>query len=164
MKVSDIVKEKIAPMFTGDVRLVDVEYEKRNDGMHLVVYIDKSNGVMIDDCVEVSRMIDPVLDELNPTNDEKYSLDVSSYGLDKPLKFDWQFKNYTGKKVETKLYPNRSRRMQLCNRQCLVFQYCWIRVLNTCRLNNECPKGFLLLPSNPHRQGKMCLLSACKHL
>lgn len=104
MKVSDIVKEKIAPMFTGDVRLVDVEYEKRNDGMHLVVYIDKPNGVMIDDCVEVSRMIDPVLDELNPTNDEKYSLDVSSYGLDKPLKFDWQFKNYTGKKVETKLY------------------------------------------------------------
>ena len=104
MKVSDIVKEKIAPMFTGDVRLVDVEYEKRNDGMHLVVYIDKPNGVMIDDCVEVSRMIDPVLDELNPTNDEKYSLDVSSYGLDKPLKFDCQFKNYTGKKVETKLY------------------------------------------------------------
>lgn len=104
MKVSDIVKEKIAPMFTGDVRLVDVEYEKRNDGMHLVVYIDKPNGVMIDDCVEVSRMIDPVLDELNPTNDEKYSLDVSSYGLDKPLKFDWQFKSYTGKKVETKLY------------------------------------------------------------
>lgn len=104
MKVSDIVKEKIAPMFTGDVRLVDVEYEKLNDGMHLVVYIDKPNGVMIDDCVEVSRMIDPVLDELNPTNDEKYSLDVSSYGLDKPLKFDWQFKYYTGKKVETKLY------------------------------------------------------------
>lgn len=104
MKVSDFVKEKIAPMFTGDIRLVDVEYEKRNDGMHLVVYIDKPNGVMIDDCVEVSRMIDPVLDELNPTNDEKYSLDVSSYGLDKPLKFDWQLKNYTGKKVEAKLY------------------------------------------------------------
>ena len=104
MKVSDIVKTHISPLFTGDIRLVDVEYEKRNDGMHLVVYIDKPNGVMIEDCVEVSRMIDPVLDEINPTNDEKYSLDVSSYGLDKPLKFDWQFKKYLGQKVEVKLY------------------------------------------------------------
>ena len=40
MKVSEVVKERIAPMFTGDIRLVDVDYEKRNDGMHLVVYID----------------------------------------------------------------------------------------------------------------------------
>lgn len=104
MKVSDIVKEHISPLFKGEIRLVDVEYEKRNDGMHLVVYIDKPTGVQIDDCVEVSRMIDPILDELNPTNDEKYSLDVSSYGLDKPLKFDWQFKKYQGTKVQVKLY------------------------------------------------------------
>ena len=104
MKVSDIVKDKIAPMFTGDIQLVDVEYEKRNDGMHLVVYIDKPTGIQIEDCVEISRMIDPVLDELNPTKDEKYTLDVSSYGLDKPLKFDWQFKKYANQKVEVKLY------------------------------------------------------------
>lgn len=104
MKVSEIVKQHISPLFTGETRLVDVEYEKRNDGMHLVVYIDKPTGVQIEDCVEVSRMLDPVLDELNPTNDETYSLDVSSYGLDKPLKFDWQFKKYAGEKVEVKLY------------------------------------------------------------
>lgn len=104
MKVSDIVKTNIEPLFKGDIRLVDVEYEKRNDGMHLVVYIDKPTGIMIEDCVEVSRMIDPILDEINPTNDEKYSLDVSSYGLDKPLKFDWQFAKYLNQKVQAKLY------------------------------------------------------------
>lgn len=112
MKVSEVVKEHIAPMFTGDIRLVDVDYEKRNDGMHLVVYIDKPTGVLIEDCVEVSRMIDPVLDELNPTNDETYSLDVSSYGLDKPLKYDWQFKKYTGEKVQVKLYRKVDNRKE----------------------------------------------------
>lgn len=104
MKVSEVVKEAISPLFKGEIQLVDVAYEKRNDGMHLVVYVDKPTGVKIEDCVLVSQMIDPVLDELNPTNDEKYSLDVSSYGLDKPLKFDWQFKKYLNEKVEVKLY------------------------------------------------------------
>ena len=41
MKVADIVYENISPLFTGDIRLVEVEYTKKNDGMHLVIYIDK---------------------------------------------------------------------------------------------------------------------------
>ena len=104
MKVADLVFENISPLFKQDVQLVDVEYIKKVDGMHLVVYIDKATGVTLDDCVVVSRMLDSVLDELNPTGDESYILDVSSYGLDKPLKFDWQFKKYANKKVEVKLY------------------------------------------------------------
>lgn len=104
MKVSELVEKEIAPLFTSNIRLVEVEYVKRNDGMHLVVYIDKEGGVSIDDCVAVSQMIDPVIDDLNPTGDTQYALDVSSYGLDKPLKYDWQFKRYMGELVEVKLY------------------------------------------------------------
>ena len=104
MKVADLVFENIKPLFKGDIQLVEVEYVKRNDGMHLVVYIDKEGGVSIDDCVEINNLIDPIIEDLNPTNDEHYSLDVSSYGLDKPLKYDWQFKRYTNQKVEVKLY------------------------------------------------------------
>ena len=104
MKVSELVYEKISPLFNGEIKLVDVEYVKKNDGMHLIVYIDKENGVTVDDCVEVSRIIDEPLEELNPTNDAGYFLDISSYGLDKPLKFDWQFKKYINQKVEVKLY------------------------------------------------------------
>ncbi|MCQ2564972.1 MAG: ribosome maturation factor RimP, partial [Clostridia bacterium] len=74
------------------------------DGMHLVIYIGKLGGITIEDCVETNALIDPVLDDLNPTNDEHYVLDVSSYGLDKPLKFDWQFKEYNQKLVDVKLY------------------------------------------------------------
>lgn len=104
MKVADLVTEKIKPLFTGDVQLVEVEYLKKQDGMHLIVYIEKENGITVDDCVEVSRLIDEPLEELNPTNDEPYYLDISSYGLDKPLKYDWQFKKYADQKVNVKLY------------------------------------------------------------
>ena len=104
MKVAEMVYEKIKPLFNQDIQLVEVEYLKKNDGMHLIVYIEKENGITVDDCVETSRMIDEPLEELNPTNDEPYFLDISSYGLDKPLKYDWQFKKYQNQKVNVKLY------------------------------------------------------------
>ena len=104
MKVADVVYEKIAPLFKGEIKLVEVEYSKKVDGMHLCIYIDKLGGVTIEDCVAVNHLIDEPLEELNPTNDEPYHLDVSSYGLDKPLKYDWQFAKYTDKNVNVKLY------------------------------------------------------------
>ena len=104
MKVADLVYEKIKPLFASDIQLVEVEYAKKNDGMHLIIYIEKEGGVTVEDCVEVSRLIDEPLEELNPTNDAPYYLDISSYGLDKPLKYDWQFKKYQNQKVNVKLY------------------------------------------------------------
>ena len=104
MKVADLVYDKIKPLLNADIQLVEVEYVKKQDGMHLIVYIEKENGITVEDCVAVSQLIDEPLEELNPTNDEPYYLDISSYGLDKPLKYDWQFKKYQDKKVNVKLY------------------------------------------------------------
>ncbi len=104
MKISELVTKEISPLFKNDIKLVEVEYVKKADGMHLIVYIDKEGGVSIDDCVAVNDLIDPVIEELNPTNDKPYVLDVSSYGLDKPLKYDWQFKKYANQLVDVKLY------------------------------------------------------------
>ncbi|MBQ7880802.1 MAG: ribosome maturation factor RimP [Clostridia bacterium] len=105
MKTTDLVFNAISPMFEGtDIHIVEVEYVKRVDGMHLIVYIDKVGGITLEDCERVSRSIDPVIEELNPTNDASYCLDVSSYGLDKPLKHDWQFDKYLNQKVSVKLY------------------------------------------------------------
>ena len=112
MKVADLVYEKISPLFTGDIKLVEVEYVKKNDGMHLIIYIEKEDGLTVDDCVAVSRLIDEPLEELNPTNDEPYYLDISSYGLDKPLKYDWQFKKYENRKVNVKLYRKIDERKE----------------------------------------------------
>ena len=112
MKVADLVYEKIKPLFVNDIQLVEVEYAKKNDGMHLTIYIEKDGGVSVDDCVAVSRLIDEPLEELNPTNDDPFYLDISSYGLDKPLKYDWQFKKYEDKKVNVKLYRKIDERKE----------------------------------------------------
>lgn len=103
MKVADLVTAHIKPLFTDEIQLVEVEYVKKNDGMHLIVYIDKAGGVTIDDCVYVNNLINQPLDDLDAIT-EHYFLDVSSYGLDKPLKYDFQFKKYKNKKVNVKLY------------------------------------------------------------
>ena len=112
MRVSDLVFESIKPLFQDGVKLVEVEYVKRNDGMHLIVYIDKEGGVTIDDCVKVNDLINQTIDDLNPTNDAPYTLDVSSYGLDRPLKYDWQFKKYENQKVNVKLYRKIDNRKE----------------------------------------------------
>lgn len=105
MKTADLVHNAIEPLFNNlDVKLVEVEYVKKYDNMHLIVYIDKDTGITIEDCEMVSRLIDPVIEELNPTKDASYCLDVSSYGIDKPLKFDWQFDKYLDKLVTVSLY------------------------------------------------------------
>ncbi len=104
MKTADLVYNAIKSSFNGDIHLVEVEYVKKYDNMHLIVYIDSPKGITLQDCEDVSRKIDPIIEELNPTKDESYCLDVSSYGIDKPLKYDWQFDNYLGKKVTVKLY------------------------------------------------------------
>lgn len=105
MKVADLVHNAISPLFEGtDIKLVEVEYVKKYDDMHLIVYIDKVGGVTLDDCEHVSRMIDDTIEELNPTQDASFCLDVSSYGIDKPLKYDWQFEKYLNQKVSVKLY------------------------------------------------------------
>ena len=105
MKVAESVENAIKPIFENlDVNLVEVEYVKKHDGMHLVIYLDKESGVTLQDCQEVTKLIDPVIEDLNPTNDASYYLDVSSNGLDRPLKFDWQLDRYMGKKLSVKLY------------------------------------------------------------
>ena len=105
MKVAESVQKAIEPIFENlELRLVEVEYVKRHDGMHLVVYIDSDKGVTVEDCSLISNLIDPIIEDLNPTNDAKYFLDVSSYGLDKPLKFDWQFEKYLNQELDVKLY------------------------------------------------------------
>lgn len=105
MKTSEIVEKAIRPLFNDlDVDLVEVEYVKKNDGMHLIVYLDKVTGVTLEDCQTVARLVNPILDELDPTNDKPYYFDVSSYGLDRPLKYDWQLDRNINKKVDVKLY------------------------------------------------------------
>ena len=86
------------------VELVEIEYAKKPDGMHLTVFIDKEGGVGIDDCEKLHRMIDEPLDELDPTNGAAYTLNVSSIGIDRPLKTPRDFKRNLDKEITVKLF------------------------------------------------------------
>ena len=96
--------EKIAEeiLANTDYELVDVEYVKERDWF-LRVYIDKEGGIGLDDCQEVSGLLDEKLEELNIIND-RYILEVSSPGLDRALKKEKDFKREMGKAVDITLY------------------------------------------------------------
>jgi ribosome maturation factor RimP len=96
--------EKIAEeiLANTDYELVDVEYVKECDWF-LRVYIDKEGGIGLDDCQEVSGLLDEKLEELNIIND-RYILEVSSPGLDRALKKEKDFKREMGKVVDITLY------------------------------------------------------------
>lgn len=83
--------------------VVDVECKKENGDRFLRIYIDKPDGVGIDDCEAFSRAIDPILDEKDPIK-EAYTLEVSSPGADRKLVFEREFLYYIGRMVDVKLY------------------------------------------------------------
>jgi ribosome maturation factor RimP len=81
--------------------LVDIEYKWERGGWVFRVLIDKKQGVTLEDCALVSRELGQLLDVENiiPTF---YRLEVSSPGLDRPLKKEADFIKYTGRRVRIK--------------------------------------------------------------
>lgn len=83
--------------------LYDVEYVKEGGNWYLRVYIDKDNGITVDDCELVSRALSDLLDKRDFIPDS-YILEVSSPGLGRQLKRDKHFEKSIGEEVEVKLY------------------------------------------------------------
>ena len=83
--------------------LVDVEYVKESGEYYLRIYIDKPEGISLAEYETISRELSPILDEKDPIQ-ENYFLEVSSPGLDRPLKKEKDFIRYKGREVELKLY------------------------------------------------------------
>ena len=97
-------EELVLPIISDKgFELVDVEYVKEAGEWYLRVYIDKPGGITIDDCELVSRSLSDLLDEKDFIKDA-YILEVSSPGLDRPLKKDKDFARSLGKEVEIKTY------------------------------------------------------------
>ena len=84
--------------------LIEVDFSKKQNGDNLTIFIDKKGGVSLDDCALVHETIDPLLDELNPTNDAPYYLNVSSPGLDRPIKTDADLERNLGEVLEATCY------------------------------------------------------------
>jgi len=119
-----IVNEKTAerawtllePILVRDgYEIVEVEWVREPGGWVLRVYIDRPGGVTIDDCQVVSRTVDPVL-EVADLVEGAYHLEVSSPGVDRPLRKPADFARYAGQRaairahrpVETGAGPRRN--------------------------------------------------------
>lgn len=96
----ETVVEKLTDDIIKDsgLELVDVEYVKERD-WYLRVFLDKQGGMELEDCQWVSEKLEAKLDELDLIRDSYY-LEVSSPGLDRPLKKDKDFLRHAGEKVE----------------------------------------------------------------
>lgn len=105
-KIEEIVAELALPITErNSFELVDVEFIKEGANWYLRIYIDKPNGITLDDCQIVSEEIGKKLDELDPI-EQSYFLEVSSPGLDRPIKSEKDFEKYKGELVEVKLFKS----------------------------------------------------------
>lgn len=102
-RIESKVQELITEILAGSViELIDVEYVKEKD-WYLRVFIDKSGGIEIDDCQNLSEQLGKKLDSLDIIEDN-YILEVSSPGLDRVLKNEKDFVREQGKMIDVKLY------------------------------------------------------------
>ena len=98
------VTELIEPVFReNNIELVDVEYKKVGKTWTLKVFIDKNEGVKVDDCQKLSREIEDLI-EVHELIDVSYVLEVSSPGLDRSLKKERDFLRNKGKQIQVKTF------------------------------------------------------------
>jgi len=98
------VREIAAPLAAQEgLELIDVELGGPGGRQILRIFIDKSGGVSLDDCSSISRAVSAALDVEDPIQGA-YDLEVSSPGLDRPLRTPEHFQKFAGKRVRVKTF------------------------------------------------------------
>ncbi|MEN2464536.1 ribosome maturation factor RimP [Ornithinibacillus sp. FSL M8-0202] len=104
---SQVVKtteELVRPILEEkNLELVDIEYVKEGKNWFLRVFIDKEGGIDITECGEVSEQLSEKLDDVDPIQ-EAYFLEVSSPGVERPIKTVEDFAKSINKNVYVKLF------------------------------------------------------------
>ena len=107
-------EELLIPVIKANrFELVDVEYVKEGGTRYLRAYIDKPGGITVDDCEVVNRELGDLLDKEDFIEDS-YVLEVSSPGLDRPLRKDKDFERSIGKEVEIRTYRKIDGGKEFC--------------------------------------------------
>ena len=99
-RVYDLVKETVEEC---GCMLWNVEFVKEGSDHNLIIYIDKPEGISLDDCEMVNDAVEPILDEADPI-EGSYYLEISSPGLERELKTPEHILAFVGERVLVKLY------------------------------------------------------------
>ena len=103
--IIDMVTAAITPAIQASYELVDVEYGKMGGDYVLSIFVDKEGGISLQDTADLSEVISPILDTIKPDPfPEQYMLEVTSPGLERPLKTADAVKKAVGKYIHVKLY------------------------------------------------------------
>ncbi len=105
MELTEKIRDLAQATLTNEsLFIVDVIYSlKKGPAKKMMIIVDGDNGVTIDDCTHISRELSKVLDETNLIEDDQYLLEVSTPGLDQPLKLKRQFKKNVGRSLKVHL-------------------------------------------------------------
>ena len=98
--VESLLKEKIEAI---GYELYDVEYSKEGKNYFLRIFIDKTEGIDLNDCEKVNNEIDKILDEADYIK-EQYFLEVSSPGIERIIRKEKHLKKYIGHEIDIKLF------------------------------------------------------------
>ena len=99
-KVEQLIEKTINEL---GYKLYDVEYAKEGKDYFLRIFIDKNEGIDLNDCVKVNDTVNPILDAADYIK-EQYFLEISSPGIERTLRKDKHLKQNIGEKVEIKLF------------------------------------------------------------
>lgn len=102
--IPEMIEELVTPFLNEHhFELVDVEYVKEGKNWFLRVFVDKEGGIDIDECGKISEYLSKQLDEKDPIKGA-YFLEVSSPGVERPLKKKHDFEKSIGKNVYITTY------------------------------------------------------------
>lgn len=101
-KIEELIQKKVAKL---GYELYDIEYVKEGKEYYLRIYIDKPDGIDLEDCEKVSNGINEMIDTADLI-DKQYFLEVSSPGIERKLTRDKHLKDNIGKNVEVKLFKS----------------------------------------------------------
>ncbi len=99
-RVTEMIKDAVEEC---GCTLWDVEFVKEGTDFNLIVYIDRPEGISLDDCEMVNDAIEPIIDENDPI-EGSYYLEVSSPGLERELKTPEHVAAFVSQRVLVKLY------------------------------------------------------------
>lgn len=103
-EVSHRVQALLEPILESEgMELADLEFKKGRGRCYLRVYIDREGGVTLEDCANVSRQLGQILD-VEDVIEQSYVLEVSSPGLDRPLKRVEDYRRFSGRLAKISTY------------------------------------------------------------
>ena len=118
----ETVQKLLHPLLTDDIFLVDIKIKPVNN---IKIYLDADSGLGIEKCIKINRALYKVMDEMGIYPDGDFSLEVSSPGIDEPLKLHRQYVKNIGRNVEVTLKDDskKSGKLTTVNETDIVLEF-----------------------------------------